>query len=888
MDVGMRIGVYEITGRLGAGAMGEVYRARDMRLKREVAIKVLPQAFANDAERLSRFQREAELLATLNHPNIAAVYGLEEANGVRAIAMEIVEGLTLGERIAEADASAGRGLPIDDALSWAKQIAEAIEAAHDRGVIHRDLKPGNIKVTADGRVKVLDFGLAKLADDSRGVVAAGSSASPTESGPKTYEGVILGTAAYMSPEQARGRIVDRRTDIWAFGCILFEMLTGKQAFERGETVSDAVAAILTREPDWSALPAETPAHIRTLLRRCLQKDANKRLPHIGVAKLEIEEGPAQAPPAPIAAVAAPRRHLRLAWVVGAVAVMAAGTLALIAVRTIGQPAAERLQIRFDVTTPPTTEPASFALSPDGRQLAFVATTSGGAQLWVRRLDDWDAKPLAGTDGASYPFWSPTSKAIAFFAEGKLKRIDLDGGGRPRVLADAGHGRGGTWNRGDVILFAPSTSNMPIMRVNASGGTATAATQLRAGQGSHRWPQFLPDDRRFLFLATLGQAETRGVYLADINGGDPVRVLQDETAPVFAPPDKLLLMRRSGLVSLTFDPASGATTGDAMPVAQNVGEFLVNRGSFAVSNNGVLAYRTGSARQRQLVWVDRTGAVLGKLGAPDDNSLASPELSADGQRVVMQRIVEGNVDVWLMDVVRGVQTRFTFHAREDVLPLWSADGQRVVFASTRNGVHDLFERPTNGAAAERLLLATPQGKAPLAWSRDGRHLLFASERDLWALPVGDGEKPFPVAQTPFEEVAGQFSPDSRWIAYVSNESGRAEVYVRSFPGPGGALQVSNTGGSHPRWRPDGKELFYVAPDARLMTVPVTFTPDHRAVDLGAPLPLFTTRFAVGASITAAKPQYAVAADGRFLMNLELSESAASPIKVVVNWDAARQN
>jgi Tol biopolymer transport system component len=900
LAAGSRIGAYEITGTLGAGAMGEVYRARDVRLKRDVAIKVLPEAFAGDPERLARFQREAELLATLNHPNIAAVYGLEEANGATAIVMEIVDGVTLADRIA-ADAAGGRGLAVDEALAFARQIADAIEAAHEKGVIHRDLKPANIKVTPDGKVKVLDFGLAKLAGPPEGghYVRPGSSLAPTIAAAampaaatveSTLEGMILGTAAYMSPEQARGRPVDRRTDIWAFGCILFEMLTGRQVFDRGETVSDAIAAILRNEPPWEALPPDTPPHIRALLRRCLQKDPARRLPHIGVARLDIDEGPGEAAPLPAAAAAPPARPraTAVAWTVAAIAVLAAAALGVVAYRGLRPPAAERVRTLFDIPTPPTTEPASFALSPDGRKLAFVANTPEGSQLWVRRLDQWEAAALPGTEGAAYPFWAPDGAAIAFFADGKLKRVNLVGDNAPRALTDVGTARGGTWSRDGVILFAPNANNQPIMRISADGGAAAAATTLAPGQGSHRWPQFLPDGRRFLFLATLGQPELRGIYLADLDGGTPLRVLQDDTAAAFAPPDKLLLMRKDVLVSVAFDPERGTAGAEETMVAQGVGEFLVNRGSYSVSDTGVLAWRGATGRSRQLVWVDRAGKVVGTIGSPDDNAIASPELSPDGRRIVVQRIIDRNPDIWTIDVARGVQTRFTFDAREDLLPLWSPDGQRVVFASTRSGAQGLLEKPTGGAE-ERPIPAAPGGATPLAWSPDGRHLLFAAAptadaaRDLWALPLDGSQKAFAVTQTPFDEFAGQFSPDGRWLAYVSNQSGRAHVYVRPFPGSGETVQVSTTGGGHPRWRPDGRELYYLAPDGKLMAVPVATPPGQSAPDLGAPTPLFATHLASGASITVSKPQYAVARDGRFLMNVDTSEGNAPPIKVVLNWD-----
>jgi len=886
LATGTRLGPYEIISPLGAGGMGEVYRARDSKLNRDVALKVLPDQFALDPDRLARFRREAQVLASLNHPNIAGIYGLEDAGGFGALVLELVEGPTLADRIAQGS------IPLDAALPIARQIAEALEAAHERGIIHRDLKPANIKVRPDGTVKVLDFGLAKALEPSHG--PADVSQSPTITSPAmTRMGVILGTAAYMSPEQAKGRAADKRSDVWAFGCVLYEMLTGKRAFG-GDDVSDTMAFILTKDPDWIGLPANTPGSIRRLLRRCLEKDRTRRLADVADARIEIDEA-LTAPDAELAGVpgVSRGRRERIAWsVAGVLAVLL--VIALIpATLYIRRPVAEPLPTRFEIQTPPTSNPTSFALSPDGRQLAFVATAEGAPRLWVRPLDQVTTQTLGGTEGASYPFWAPDGRAIGFFAGGKLKRIDL-AGGTPQVLADAPSERGGTWNRDGVIVFAPAAFS-PLMRVAATGGTPVAVTRLVAGEGSHRWPQFLPDGRRFLFSMGFGRSATHGVYVGALAGGEPTRVLEAETAAQYAPPGALLLVRQGVLVALGFDETRGVVSGEPIPVAQAVGSDLgVARGTFSVSATGVLAHRAGGAELRQLVWVDRAGTVRGTVGPPDENALGNPELAPDGRRVAVQRSVQGNVDVWLIEVGRGVPSRFTFDASADGEPLWSPDGRRVGFRSTRSAAMDLFEKPASGAADEQSLLVTAEPKTPLAFSPDGRLLLYVNQdpktgADLWALPVGESKgdrKPFPVVQTAFDEAAGQFSPDGRWLAYQSNESGPVEVYVRPFPGPGGKSQVSMAGGNQPRWRPDGKELFYVAPDGRLMAVSIGVGADKQTLETGAPVPLFATRLASGSGITGVvtKPQYAVAPDGRFLMNVAVEEATGSPITVVLNWDA----
>ena len=820
---GDRLGAYEVLSLIGAGGMGEVYRARDTRLKRDVAIKVLPDSFSQDPDRLARFQREAELLATLNHPNIGAVYGLEEGDGHKAIVLELVEGGTLADLIARGP------LPIDDALPIAKQIADALEAAHERGVVHRDLKPANINVAPDGHVKVLDFGLAKLLETSL-AATGGLSMSPTLSVHATYAGTILGTAAYMSPEQARGKPVDRRSDIWAFGCVLFEMLTGKQVFATGETVSDAVAAILRSEPDWAALPPDTPVGVRRLLRRCLTKDPHERLHDIADARLDIAEAlVAPAGGATRALVSGQSRQNRGTRALAAALAILVAVLAVPATRYVRQLAPERVVTRLDVVVPSGLDGISLALSPDGRQLAFVAATEAGLRLWLRKLDETAARPLPGTDGASYPFWAPDSRAVAFFADGKLKRTDL-AGGAPQIIADAGTGRGGTWSRDGTILFA-SANEIGLMRVASTGGTPVPVTT--GGPPQARWPQFLPDGRRFLFFKLRSNMENGGgVYLGALDGGDPIRLTAADSAAVYAPPNRLLLVREGTLLAIPFDPARAAVTGDPVAITQTVGANIAQgRAMVAVSNTGVMAYQSGSgAQRRQLTWRDRAGRLLGTVGQPDDADIPSIALAPDGRRIATSRTA-GTQDVWVIDVNRGVPTRFTFNPGSDNAPAWSSDGQRVVFRSNRNGAYDLFEKPASGAGDEQPLLATPDTKIAYDSSADGRFLLYGTLNartgaDILALPLTGDRKPFPVVQTSFAEDSAQFSPDGQWIAYESNESGRFEIYAQAFPTANGKWQVSTGGGTYPRWHPGGKELFYVALDGRFMATPVIVGPNGR--------------------------------------------------------------
>ena len=835
--IGKKLAHYEITSMLGKGGMGEVYRAKDRKLGRDVAIKVLPEEFSKDSDRVSRFEREAKLLASLNHTNIAAIYGLEECGGMFALVMELAEGTTLADHISR------EPVKLEEALPIAQQIVEALEAAHERGIVHRDLKPANIKVLPDGTVKVLDFGLAKALENK--IAEADGSNSPTLSMAATRAGIILGTAAYMAPEQARGTGVDRRCDIWSFGVVLFEMLAGKRLFD-GETISDTLAAVLRADIDWNLLPKDTPANIAALLRRCLTRDRKQRLQAIGEARIAI-----------------------------------AGYLA----NPVSAPeiAAEIPQIRFEISTPPTSQPTSIAISPDGRRLVFVGLAENREMLWLRPLDQIEAQPLMGTEGAFLPFWSPDSGSIGFFADGRLKRIDL-AGGRPRTLTNATLGGGGTWNRDGIILYSPTALN-PIYRIPASGGEPAAITQVKPPkQIGHCFPEFLPDGRRFLFVSW---GSHLGIYLASLDSAE-IRKLTTADIAAYAPPGYLLFIRQGTLFAQPFNPARGEIAGDMVQIADSVGfDNQARIGGFSLSETGVLAYRTSEGTgSRQLVWFDRTGRELKAVGKADDNNLRYPEISPDGRRVAVARTVERNTDVWLMETTRGVPSRFTFEAPMNVNPVWSPDGSRIAFGAIRGGISNLYQKASGGAGGDEVLLESSLNKFPLSWSPDGRFLLFVqlnpeTGSDLCVLPLAGEKRPFPLANTVFDEDNGQFSPDGRWVAYQSNESGKNEIYVQSFPDPGSKLLVSTGGGIAPRWRPDGKELFYIAPDSTLMAVPMQSTGE--VLKPGVPAALFQTRIALGGTSVRQKHQYAVAPKGRrFLINASTSEPTASPIVVVTNW------
>jgi serine/threonine protein kinase len=877
LQIGQKCGSYEITALLGKGGMGEVYRARDLKLKREVAIKILPEEFSRDADRVRRLQREAEVLASLNHPNIAAIYDLAEAIGTRFLVLELVEGETLADRIARGP------IPVREALKIAIQICEALEAAHERGIIHRDLKPANIKLTPDGKVKVLDFGLAKALQEQQAPTLSNSPTLMSASVP----GTILGTAAYMSPEQARGKEANRTSDVWAFGCVLYEMLTGYAAFE-GETISEIFAGVLKEEPDWNRLRPETPPAIRQLLRRCLQKNRTRRLHDMADARIEIEAADTE-PAAQSVMSPSTRSRDRTGWTVATLSLIGMAVLAIPAVFYFRTAPPDAPEMRVEITTPATGDPVSFALSPNGRQIVFVASGEGAQRLWLRPMDSQTAEPLAGTEGASYPFWSPDNRSVGFFADGKLKRINIVGGSpQVQVLADA-FGRGGTWSPDGVILFAPTAG--PLLGVAASGGSQATPVTTLDHQTSHRFPQFLPGGRQFLFYA-IGSPQTAGIYVGSRDSKETTRLIASDAAGVYMLPGWLFWVRAGTLVAQRLDLAKLVLSGDPVHVADLVGNI---DGSFAsavsASATGLLAYRSGTVSRRQLTWFDRSGKALGTMGAPEV-SLRAPRLSPEGHRVAVYRTVQGKQNIWLLDAVR--TNRFTSDASSDAYPMWSPDGSRVVFNSSRKGHYDLYQKSSGGAGSEELLLESGQDKVASDWSPDGRFLLYVNldsqtDSDLWVLPMEGDRKPWPFLKTNFGEHAGQFSPDGRWVAYMSNEQGRSEVYVRPFLVPATASGgdrsadqwlVSTGGGLYPRWGPDGKELYYIAPDGKLMAAAITV--NGAKLEPGAPRPLFQTRILGGGVDSQQGKQYDVSPDGRFLINTVLVDNNPAPITLLQNW------
>jgi Tol biopolymer transport system component/tRNA A-37 threonylcarbamoyl transferase component Bud32 len=883
---GAQLGPYKVLGPIGAGGMGEVYKALDTRLERTVAIKILPDHLADRAELRERLEREARTVASLNHSHICTLHDIGRQDGTDYLVMEYLEGVTLAQR------SLKGSLPLDQVLQYAIEIADALDKAHRKGITHRDLKPGNIMLTKSG-TKLLDFGLAKLKQE---VAPANVQLSqlPTAGEPLTAQGTIVGTLQYMAPEQLEGKEVDARTDIFAFGTVVYEMATGKKAFE-GKSQASLIAKILeTDPPPISSLQPMTPPALDRVVKTCLAKDPDDRWQTASDLKRELKwiaEGGSQAGiSAPVVAGRkGPLRNIRVAWSVAAVllAVLALGGF------TYFRRAPQDVQTTRFLFSPPATPlgavstngvSAPLAVSPDGRRIAFIVGSADGENLlWVHSLDTLTAQPLPGTEGALSPFWSPDNQFIAFFAGGKLKKIDVSGG-PPITICDApGPPAGGAWSQYGVIVFSP-TNTTALQRVSASGGVPTAATTLRAGESSHWRPFFLPDGRHFLYRAMAGSA-VLPIYMGSLDSTEGKVLLNSDSNNVVYSQGHLLFLRDTTLMAQPFDAQRIVLTGEAVPVAEQVEtQGIPPYGIFSASENGVLAYLGGtSSAGNQLVWFDRTGRQIGVLG---DRALYSDlALSPDGKRVSVSIPTQAGKgeDIWLYDVARGLRTRFTFGSGVARDALWSPDGSRIVFSSNRKGHFDLYQKASSGAGSEEVLLEARPDKDAVSWSPDGRSILYmtgyapTTGTDLFELPLSGDRKPIPFLNTQFNESSGRFSPDGRWVAYVSDESGRNEVYVTSFPGPGGKWQSSVGGGSLPRWRHDGSEIFYLGPDNKLMAAAVNAK--GSSFEVGAVKPLFQTH------ATAYRYSYDVTPDGqRFLISTAPEQPGTAPITIVLNWAA----
>ena len=864
--IGQTIAHYRITGKLGAGGMGEVYRATDTKLGREVAIKVLPEAFASDADRMARFQREAQVLAALNHPNIAQIYGVED----RALVMELVEGEPLEGP-----------LPLDAALNYAHQITDALGAAHEKGIVHRDLKPANIMITPAGTVKVLDFGLAAVTVDT----PTDATQSPTLTLSPTRLGMILGTAAYMSPEQAAGKPVDKRADIWAFGVVVWEMLTGEQLFH-GESVSHILAAVLKDQPDLTRAPAKT----RRLLRRCLEKDPKKRLRDIGDAWELLDDDATARSLAP-----------RAAWLwptIAAVLLAAAlGTLSFVHFRETS-PIAE--PVRFSIPLPDKAGFAAWiAVSPNGRKIAFTSNSQDiPRRVWIRSVDSLDVKPVIGSENTTTAFWSPDSRFLVFQSMGGLRKVEVSTGLTQKLCDATSVVLGGSWNGDGVILFGRN-NNAAIMRVPSAGGTPVAVTAIdRSRQETlHSDPLFLPDGKRFLYMRRSNTAAYSGIYLGSIDTPPDKQSLKmivgTSFSPSFSPPSRpgapasLFFVRDGAMMVQPFNLQRGELAGEAQPVVEEIAVGL-SRAYFSISR-GVMAFRGGRDVSRPGIY-DRSGHLISSVVLPAGATELA--LSPDGSKIAFSRQSEASRDVWLLDIARGVGSRFSTNPDGGWAPIWSPDGKYIVYSSFLSQSPKIYRKLSNGAGTEELLYSSTGLLYANDWSRDGRFLLYSSERpqgtrtwELWLLPdpggpAGADRKPIPYLQTQFNTTQGKFSPDSKWVAYTSDETGLSDTYIRPFPDTNtknGQIQISSNGAIQPRWRADGKELFFFSVDNRLTSVELSLGPEVR---VGAAHALFNASPAVGSIVIY---RWDLTRDAKNFITMGYGSAAdQNPITVVLNW------
>jgi Tol biopolymer transport system component len=895
---GTRLGLYEIVSPLGAGGMGEVFRARDTKLGRDVAIKILPEAFVSDPERVARFEREAQLLAALNHPNIAAIYGLDDSGSTKFLVLELVEGESLDARLRpRAPSENRRAFAFDEALAIAVQILDALEAAHEKGIIHRDLKPANIMLTSDGQVKVLDFGLAKALEPAGRTEL---SQSPTLTFAATQAGVILGSAAYMSPEQAKGRAADKRSDMWGFGCVFYEMLTGKRAFD-GEDVSDVLATVLKSEPDWNAFPPDVPPRIVEVIRKCLAKDRRQRIPDVSVIRFLLNEPPVAA--APAVTIATPSRTRSLArFVAGSV------TLALVAsaigagvtwsrmrslppqpVRFTLSPGAAPLSVTVDRTV---------GITPDGRHIVYVVGTPTDAEMIVRPIDKLEGVTLRGLGNPRWPTVSPDGSWVAFFgANGsELRKVSITGGPSIAIASAQGPPRGATWAGDDTIVFATASTATGLLSAPVGGGETRVLTRPDAqhGEGDHLFPSALPGGRAVLFTITSGTIDNAQIAALDLRTGERKILVRGGTSAQYVNTGHLVYAATGSLRAVRFDPSSLSVLSDPVPILEGVSTKPTGAAEFAISSGGTLVYVPGRmilpgqvggelTGSRSLVWVDRRGSEV-PLKAPP-RSYTYPRISPDGSQIAVD-IRDQENDIWIWDVAHEGLRRLTLNPAADMLPLWSPDGKRIIFASTRGAnVPNLYVRPADGTGTDTRLTTSTAAQFATSISPDAKQLVLrqtgqGTELDIHTFDLESKGETKPLIHSGFSEFNGELSPDGRWLAYESVESNQPQIFVQPFPDlNGGRWQVSTTGGTKPAWARNGRELFYLGPEGYLMAVPVQPTTTFK---FGNAVQVLTSRYFFTAP---ASRTYDVAPDGRFLLIKEQSAGGGAPtpnMVVVVNW------